>query len=486
MNIDNRYGQPTRGRRDELCQEFQANGGDVGVLIDRIEKGLRLKPKMKSGGPSKREIKGKYTFENINKEIESNRVPNSFLHDTERVAKNKELYQWSLGKVQEYEKNVDAMNDHDQFCLNLFKARMSSHLNQKEDVIRYSADAFEAFKRAMANGEVWAEKIDVAWIERKFKWRELIKGGPLLKIEQEKAPSAKNILLSKTYVDLSQVKDVEAIKELFKDLEVTDFSRLVLELNALDALEYDRFAIFFEKLTRGAGVFNLHNRIQINIDSKSRTLFHELMHKAMIRTFPGNATAPYKVGDVEAQKAYRECMRQTLLNLVDAICPIDILAKLKCNKDYEIEHAGCDDLFQFFRFPHPWSKEMSLDQLVDNCFLERGFLECIGTAGKEKMKLISLGGTRIIKIDEKEIKVESGKPEYSMPIGLIEKAVKVFGKTYGLADLDTEFITNFIDFTVAVTDHKYVDYILKPLMDYIEKYVVVEMKKYIEGHPRKG
>ncbi|OAI50303.1 hypothetical protein AYO37_01195 [Opitutia bacterium SCGC AG-212-L18] len=97
----------------------------------------------------------------------------------------------------------------------------------------------------------------------------------------------------------------------------TDFSASIMKVNALNALEHERFKILFAELLVEKGVggkMNLRNTVVIG-DQSEMALFHELTHKAMNDVFHNPPCLPYAKDDMEARDAYRESMRQVFFKL---------------------------------------------------------------------------------------------------------------------------------------------------------------------------
>lgn len=98
------------------------------------------------------------------------------------------------------------------------------------------------------------------------------------------------------------------------------------------------------------------------------------------------------------------------------------------------------DVKAYFKFVHPWSRNLALDQLVENCFEENGILS---------------------------------NPD------------NIYYLTSKLSESDADYVTEFITNTTDEILNRKTEYlsIIQPVLDYIDKYVNPEIDKYISNHP---
>ncbi|OAI50302.1 hypothetical protein AYO37_01190 [Opitutia bacterium SCGC AG-212-L18] len=167
--------------------------------------------------------------------------------------------------------------------------------------------------------------------------------------------------------------------------------------------------------------------------------------------------------------------------------PFEELSKLNCNTNYSIDlkdphksQVGFDR--QKIKFAHPWSRDMTLDQLVENCFSEeKGLLSNINA-----WEYFIEGGSIML---NKQVlcsgyKTRTDRPNKDYLYTLGDKLWYLFsGQSYDISQLDAEFITNMTDTMLSRPAEDLV--IIQPLLDYIEKYVKPAMDNYIANHPSK-
>lgn len=292
--------------------------------------------------------------------------------------------------------------------------------------------------------------------------------------------TSKRALLSRSFLNSTKIS-IETILESFKSLKSTEFSARVMMVNALNAIEHQRFSILFIDLETAGGAMNFRNTVRIGSESLAmeETLFHELIHKALNDVF--NIPHPYVEGDMRAKDAYRESMRQVFLNYVDVILSIDELAKCDCDKvyrtDLEVQESYQVFTKQEIKFVHLWSRDMTLDELVANCFGKGGLF-----SHTDSFKYFAEGGS--LMLDEQTVckrdEIGRGKPsvDYIVKLG---KRLDVAFTWYQVSDLDAEFITNVIQSILNCSSEDLV--IIQPLLDYIEQYVNPAIDNYIASHP---
>lgn len=453
-----RYGECSTNRTYSICRQLKKANGDVGVVIKYI--GERFKQNLEScnsGQPKAKDHKDLhilYTHENIEKEREVYLASNNINRgNSVYFAHADELYRYSLKIVRDYCESNSSISDHDSFCLYFFLGGLYSHL-----------PGWESFP----SSENYGKALDFAGRLQGINSSEITTIGQkrLVKHRAISAPydnvnfnyydtSVEDALLLKTYIDrkiyqnfsldslegLSDEKisgkddlslcGLNDLPQLFKSIGCTKFSKRVLQLNALDALEHDRFKILFvDEMAKktSAGTYNRRNTVRVLVESRQReaircTLFHELTHKAMDRVFD-NASSPYFKNDENAKQAYRASMRQVLLNLID--------------------FAGVGNMDM---------GKLAFNELIQFCFNEE--------------KLIS-----------DHIK-EKNEPYMLSLFGRIQL---VFSK-YQTSELDVEFITNVFQYLILVENNSAYVRCVQPLLDYIDLYVIREIDEYISRHP---
>lgn len=202
------------------------------------------------------------------------------------------------------------------------------------------------------------------------------------------------------------------------------------------------------------------------------------MHKALDRVFD-HICLPYAEGDTAAKKAYRACMQEVILNLIDTLISFDELARLECNKIYSVACPKFPHFPDTISFRHPWSRSMPFDQLIENCFGSHGILsgsntnitsgyECAILENGEPIKFHKLNNATYVDYLRRQL-----------------SAVFGFGSScYDMSMVDIEFITNASDSCLHPEAQK--SKIIQPLMDYVEKHVIPQMERYIAEHPCNG
>lgn len=458
--ISNKYDQSTIGRTRSWCKQLKKTG-NVENLLKKIKDDYFWEPFEQNESVSLAErqivtLKEAYTDENINKEVSAHNVTKI---KRSKDSEDKKLYKESLDIVENYLEKNENLEEEKQFFLYLFKAKLASHLNNQGLAQENYSKAQPILQKAIDDNVSWIQNIDYELlndiIEKGKIKHERLQLTPLL-VEIKPPCTPKDILLSKTYLDPSANNDMifvatqtshplydplnpsvfsnKIFDDVFQSLESTKFSKLVGQMNALDALEHPRFNILLNKFKRGEhSNVNSRNTVRLSInafdDSKfiqtKQHLFHELTHRAIFRIF-NNKMNPYFKDDQVAQKAYRDSMKKVLMNIIRMAAVQEIPSNLET---------------------------LELNELVELCF------------------------------GRKPIISTSKMP--SDVYNLFEKMGYVFGRAYTVGQLDTEWITNVSDcITILAEDSKCFE-IIKPLMDYVDEYVTPELEKYIEGHPRR-
>lgn len=515
MDIVNKYKQFGFSRfTKNLCAALDKNKGDIkgfvkqveSVVVGRVnrkkafregEVKLTKVPGEEIGKVKEVSPEGKYTEESIERKFkESGRKPLEIFSEEELRA-DKALFERSLTSIQDYLKEHQKdVNNHDKFYLQYFSARISSQLGDHKTYLKYNRDALSILKKAENTQEDWVIDLDVPsmiklMIEEKIQKHELMEKGPLFK---ERARKEEEALASKVYAEAGVLSPRDNMN-FFRAFRKTEFSSLILRLNALDAIENEKFGVFLLKMStvkdtmvRGAGYYKKDTVVVTKPEhaltpeeALIKTLLHELTHRAMERVFQ-NASRPYPKDNIEIKNAYRESMRQVLVDTVDTLIPLEVLEKLDCNLPHTIQLSGPPPKDIPFKFKHPWTRSLSLDKLVENCFGPNGILH------PRSINVYDLMGSSI-SLDGQAIKNEFGEvDDVTMLLAenfadLCNSLYDVFGGKYSEAELDIEFITKVSDKLLrpGFADMKAV----KRLIKYFDDHVNPEMKKYVEGHPGK-
>lgn len=468
LKNDSKYRQPMKGWTENMCNFLSENRNDVECLIEELASKSYITLK-KSGTRA--------------------RV------SSEKLRENKKLYEKTLTIIgnyyNDYNKNSELMlmGTRDKFLLHYFWSRLSAHLNNFDDAFKHDQEVIKILEEANLNNanEEWMKKYNtkpiLMLLNNRMSKHRLIAEGPLSieALSSEEGPrKPEEILTSKTYLAKGTKKLLSA-EEMLKHYEAfrkTKFSTLILKMTALNAVEHDTFGIFFADSIRhgfGKGFYTWGSKVHIREIPKneSSTCFHELTHMAMDRLF-GNDCCPYPKDNVKAQNAYRESMRQVILNLVEGIIPMHELEKLECNKNYILQLSSDSSARQphIINFPHPWSKSLSIEQLIENCYGTHGVLN----------DSLDVMHTRLA-IDGREIqKIDCFSLE---PIGSRLETLFESSEVYDIASYDREFITFMTENLVG--DPSYQDSKLyKPFKDYLEMYVNPEMEEFIAKHRSKS
>lgn len=464
-----------------FCQKLKETRDIPGLIQEFSSKRVLLKGQLitNAQGPFKvTNLSDTFSEQNISEAIKE--LGKSFpVHNKENVAANKKLFKWSIKTIQKYcHENSTTMTSHDKFCLEFFMASLSSQLGKNDDSIQHYQSALTILKQSATKQEPWAKDIDIKHMERKLKKHITLSKGPILDIQNKQTLTSEEALSSRTFLNDAEYT-VDEIKNIIKGLRAYPFSKLILKVNALNALYNERFSIFFtsgkEEIIVEGGYFNQTNTIRVMLFGRygeptaqkhyfnelRSFLFHESTHQAMNDIF-NNSLNPYAIDDLEAQKDYHDCIRQVLLNVVNTLFPLHKLTKLDRNTPYEFENAK-------FQFPHLWSTDMPLGELIENCFSKNGLF-----SGENVKKLIHINRDNNLALTNKEYAVYIEALVEKLSLVLIE---------YDLSSLNAEFITNILDPTFA---HEPKDLtIIQPLLDYFEKHITPAANAYIENHPAK-
>ncbi len=492
------YGQRSANTTLQFCQKLKETQ-DVPGLIQEFSKRIPVKGDRAWNVDLSRKatpFKDTYTRDNLMTQFQQGLGYNP--NSKKEIAANKKLYKWSIEVVQKYyTEHSNTMTNHDKFCLEFFEAGLSSQLGRNKDSIQHYRFALTILEEAVNNKETWAQEVDVPAMKRKLQKHETLSKGPISSIQKGQTVTSEEALYSKTFLNAVGYT-IDQIKKIINKLRSYPFSKLVLKVNALNALYNERFSILFtlsDEDSRGvSGYVNWRNTVRIFSDSLwqssreiTRILFHETTHQAMFDVF-NNTGAPYAANDQQAQKEYHECMRQVLLNLIDAIFPIDQLAKLECNTLYKIKKSTFESWetgleFLEFQFPYPWNRNTPLNELLGNFF--SGIYAGDGDRVKKIMKsdLVQLPNGQIMKKFHRSTILNDEFYAYSDYVGNLAYKFESVFIHYDFSSIDTEFIANILD-PIFVYKPKNLT-IIQPLLKYIQKHVEPAMNAYIANHPAK-
>lgn len=477
------YGQRSARRALDVCKRLNETG-DISELVKSVSQRISKKVILNASDTARELSKEHYSEEGINDEI--NKLERFYnINSKECIAEDRKLYNRSMRVVEEYyQDHLSSMTDHDRFCLKIFLASVSSQLGNNDDSIKHYQIALEILNEAVEKEEDWSKNVEWARMEQKLEKHVALSREPLLRISDQQKVSFEEALYSKTFINTPYCT-VQDMKTVIDGLRKYPFSTLVLEVNALNAIYNERFGILVqEDHEEASGLFNLRNTVRVFVNKKlngsttmpfrrlEAALFHELTHQALQDIFFNHAM-PYSVGDVEAQKEYRECIRQTLFNIVDVIFPVEKLSELEPNTAYEFGVIGS------LNFPYKWSRDLTLGQLIENCFSQNGLF-----SSSKIMKCLTSSDQVLFndyKIKKEKIKLDDKKLRYVA--NLIENLNEVV-LFYDIAAFDAESITNIME-VMFVHRSDNMD-VISPLMNYIKTRIEPAMGKYIENHPARA
>lgn len=434
-----RYGQSSLGRIYCICEELKKANGNVSRVPECIQMRYVKEDDVSSEAPKVSKARVLFTHENIEKSLLNRSQPLQRLNEIE-LTNARNSFQYAEKTVRDYyNSNEGKINCYDDFCLRIFLGSIYSHLGEDASLISDNFNKALAYLKDVSKqtderfGHIDKTEMMEVLQMRLSKHKAIPSCNEL--VAEESPFSFEDVLLSKLYYDddsgdfpLSLYSD---IWNVFASARSTVFSEMVMKVNALDALFHPRFKIILKgcSWTLG-GTYNQRNCIVIHsnkIDLQfQKSIFHEMTHKAIDRVF-NNSCCPYFKDDLDAKKSYRESMRLVLVNLIPFAYPMDKIA------------------------------ELPFEQLVENYFT------------KEIVRL------RFLRLSTRE--------PYLWYLYRSLKAV--LGGSYSIAALDFEFITNSTDGLLGVEgDSNYIK-IIQPLLDYINKYVIPEMRDYVVKHPCK-
>lgn len=151
MNM-NRYGQYSSENTLRICRGIK-DLQDIPTVIEGIA-GRFLLFGTSAGVPPKR----KYTQEVIDTAIQDAKKVSRERQNKEDIAGYKELFQRSVEIIETYlGYQEDNISNYDKFCLEIFLAGVSSHLNKNEDTIEHYKLALVSFDNAAYHGENWGD-----------------------------------------------------------------------------------------------------------------------------------------------------------------------------------------------------------------------------------------------------------------------------------------------------------------------------------------
>lgn len=485
INIKFNYGQPSSGWTREKCQSLHKKQDNVQQLIEELDPLFEILAKV-----------------NSNRKLEQSRP----LLDQKAISKDIELYEKTWPILKNYcEKHKETLNDDAQYTLNNILAKIFAQLKHFDKACEYDKEAEKFLNQLIINKyQGYDFSILTKKLSRRIVKHELMKNPSLISEKENWTPE--EILVFRTYIgQVEQEKKKKFAEILLKEYEKpreARFSRLVLYMSALGAINEATFGIFFSSKLEDVnakyikyGSYSFGNKIYINQEIQKismgcnpqatyeevmlafeikKTLLHEWTHRAMDRLFE-NTCRPYFKGDNEAKNAYRECMRQVILNIVKNIYPKDILEGMECddnnyyledmecrgNKSYTVEIETDVFLFQLSNiyFPHPWSESLSLEELIENCYGDHGILK----QATLKIKKVSDEAFYFLKTFE-----------------AIESLA-----SYPRAYYDREFITHMTDLLITYPKYEK-SHFYKIFKNYLDHYVIPLMESYVANHPSKS
>lgn len=483
----------------DLCEKVINKDISIQQCINQYEDHLNLKPPVEIKLTEK-ELKSparerkKYTEENIEKAIEEMQIKPFSRFNQKKL---NIIYNQALSEILSYlKKQGEEINSHDNFYLNILLSSINNRLGNVKESIKYDEKARSIYAHASSSTspeDQWASKLSPTNIDTLFTKRlekhSMQVSGPVYK---QKTPGTKTspekALALKTYYPQEITKfleklDMIEIFKTFRSKNASQFTKAILDLNALDSLEHSHFGIYVRaNILKSAaqGYYDSKNKVvigEMSTVAMKETILHELIHKALDRVF-NNDTIPYSKDNVVARKAYHECMREVFLNLIDAIFPLDKLEKLKDGEKCYVQNSKGERIILIF--PHKWSRLMPLDELIENCFgsyrsgiffyqvsfyFDNAYIE-----GEYGQKIWSKAGNY---------------SKSNFTVSLIQSLKTVFsGDYYTMSAVDSEFVTQIAEYSLR-PEYKG-NKIVKPLEDFLAKYVMPEMQAYIDEHPRKN
>lgn len=392
----------------------------------------------------------------------------------------KSLYKRTMQTVKGYYlQNYNIISLKEQCCLHVFLGMLSSHLlNHSEASYHYSL-VISTLKCAIRSKKKWTENYNTEYINRIYKYKadkhRLRSCEPVYSLGRIVKLYPERVLASRTYAGKKDLFTIINCINTFRRIQTTRFSKLVVEVNALDALTHPRFSIILpkampEKIMEGA--YNSLNTVIFTDLKSTQTALHELTHKAISEVF-NNSSCPYFRNDLIVKKAYREAMRQVLINVVKELYSFERLICLSSRKKGKVTVQGGEGTDKsVIKFVNKWHKNMSIGELSENLFSDDRHT-CLYRLFKEK---------RDLQIGQKIVKRNKSS---KINIDFISR-IKFFFKAYKPSELDVEFIANVCEYLVNQNFYEgRGKRIIKPLMDYIEVAVIPKMEEYIEKHPKR-
>lgn len=401
----------------------------------------------------------------------------------EEVQSHIDAYQYALKVIKFYINEDKKINTENKFYLQILLAKLSYRSGKIGSCIVHYTHArtilFHAFYSKNAEDN-WSKENHTSKIETKINKKlirynlKIAKGTSNKNSQRMDIESPENILASKTYAQES-IKfeaglDMVGFLGLLNAPQAPEFSKQILLLHALDSINHNKFSIYLLRNNTESGVKGFYNRknkvvIYSKIDKEKidstkvdeNTLLHELMHKALDRVFDNNAR-PYFEDDLEAQKAYHECMKAVLINCIEAVIPFEELSQFPCNKKCCF-YFGNKCYQSKIKFPYTWSLNMTFDQLVKNCFQDRQLLTLAAIRSKKGQSMLT-----------------------PYADSLLRKLQILFsGNSYKINVLDQEFITNMTHGFLSPEAQN--SKLIQPLMEFIKNFVLPEMENFIADHP---
>jgi len=487
----------------DLCEKIVNKSINFKECVNQYADHLDLK--QKPSEPIENLGKAKVEHKLLKEQYTEAKMDKALIERSSRLFKrfNEKKLEWvyhaALTEILDYlKKQGKQINSRENFFLHILLSSISQRLgnvNASDTYIKKGWTIYNEARRSTNPEDKWVSELSADDVNQLFarkyrKYAMQISGPGYKQKSPESKMSPEQAVAHKTYIgsEVSQFEHKLDMIEIFKSFRTgTNFSKAILYISALDSLEHNTFGIFASPhidTPSAQAYYNWKNKVRVKVsdekDAKAlmqESLLHELMHKALDRVF-NNVCAPYYKEDVHGKKAYRECMRQVLLNAIDAVFPLNSLEQLDPAEEYRLVNSNGTSSMWVFK--HKWSKSMSLDALIENCVGVNALFSNLGLAFCFNNGYILLkNGQRI----ESRGGIYNPAELHSNLTASLLSALNLVFVEYQVGEIDGEFITNLTDFSLFPNfkDEKMV----KPLMDYIETYIIPQMQEYIEGHPRK-
>lgn len=254
MNVESYAGAYKYGQRGlcgglMLCKILDCNSNNLGLLIKGLSKKFSMPLFLDECIVD--DISNVYTIECISKEVKERGQRSYQIYSNREIESNKELYKRSLFLIGKHCNDL-IVNDEWLFYLELFQASLSRHLDEV-DMAKYHNDvAWEIFDK---EGRSWGQEVDLDRKEKRLEKYGAITRGSILCLKNKATFTFEEALLSKSFVvdeNMENPMDAQTcrssvigIREHIGRLRKTEFSKKIMEVNALNALYNKRFNILF-------------------------------------------------------------------------------------------------------------------------------------------------------------------------------------------------------------------------------------------------